>query len=429
MKVLTNNQYYSQIADVIREQNGTSNTYTPPQMVRALKDLFYEEVEGVPPITFQGIGENLLDYRIDGASGGAGERTKNLLNNTLNTQTKSGVTFTVNENKSVTCNGKNQNENQALFVTIGDYSATNDIILSGGVSGGNLSSYILRAYTLTDNPVVYYNEGDGVTLPAGNDYRIQIRIAGGYTCNNLTFYPMIRLATIEDNSYEPYGYKAPVKIEGKNLVQNICTSRTSTTGLTITVNSDKSVIVDGTTNDGKTTGIALGGNTVLGKGTFILSGCPEGGSGETYRLVCIINDGGTQKNVIDYGDGDSVTLTSDDATIINNGFYLAVKSCDNKTFYPMIRRAEIADGTYEPYIEPTTTNIYLDEPILENESISLSDTNTNIPTIRGTNVLTVDTTVQPSNVYIKSRHESSYETAMRERYEEAQLDALESGGE
>lgn len=68
MKVLTDNKYYGQIADVIREQNGTSNTYTPPQMVRALKDLFYEEVEGVPPISFQGIGENLLDYRIDGAS-------------------------------------------------------------------------------------------------------------------------------------------------------------------------------------------------------------------------------------------------------------------------------------------------------------------------------------------------------------------------
>lgn len=68
MKVLTNNQYYSEIANVIREQNGTSNTYKPVQMVNALKDLFYEEVEGVPPITFQGIGENLLDYRIDGAS-------------------------------------------------------------------------------------------------------------------------------------------------------------------------------------------------------------------------------------------------------------------------------------------------------------------------------------------------------------------------
>lgn len=68
MKVLTDNQYYGQIADIVREQNRTNNTYKPPQMVNALKDLFYEEVEGVPPINFQGNGKNLLDYRIYGAS-------------------------------------------------------------------------------------------------------------------------------------------------------------------------------------------------------------------------------------------------------------------------------------------------------------------------------------------------------------------------
>lgn len=215
-------------------------------------------------------------------------------------------------------------------------------------------------------------------------------------------------------------YIVPVKIEGKNLVQNICTSRTSATGLIITVNSDKSVIVDGTTNNGKASGIALGGNTVLGKGAFILSGCPEGGDKETYRIVCVINDGGTQKNVIDYGDGDSVTLTSDDATIINNGFYLAVKSCDNKTFYPMICRAEIADGTYEPYQTPITTNIYLTEQIRkvgdEAEYISYADqklhrvgaddidvTLPELPVLPGTNTLTVGTKVQPSGVEIKGR--------------------------
>jgi hypothetical protein len=64
-------------------------------------------------------------------------------------------------------------------------------------------------------------------------------------------------------------------------------------------------------------------------------------------------------------------------------------------------------------------------PIEENESISLSDTNTNIPTMRGTNVLTVDTQVQPSNVYVSSRKESQYETAMRENYEQ-ELSDIES---
>lgn len=569
MKVLTNNQYYSEIANVIREQNGTNNTYTPPQMVSALKDLFYEEVEGVPPISFNGIGENLLDYRIDGASGGVGDRTKNLLNNILNTQTKNGVTFTVNEDKSVTCNGKNQNENQGLFITIGDYSATNNVILSGGVSGGNLSSYILRAYTLTDNPVVYYEDGNGVTLLAGKDYRIQIRIAGDYTCNNLTFYPMIRLATIEDNLYEPYGYKVPVVVSGKNLfdenselntnstmdlttgtfpgstgdnkrtfffkakpnttytfscdtigdrlviceynriinpsdystshkitpniktfsqasgiseysfttssttkmvgiyyslntlptniqieIGNIATDyepyieettniyldnpirtindeieyidyseqkqhrvrknllqNTATTqtinGVTFTVNNDKSITCNGTATG--TTAITI--NTIFSINSTKISGCPMGGSWSSFELD-LLNINTNNVDVIDTGNG---------AVIQNeNSYRVRIRiasgyTCNNLTFYPMIRKADIEDDTYEPYIENTEVDVTLPA----------------IPTLDGTNTLSIGTTVQPSNVYVKSRHESSYEAAMRERYEEAQaqLDALESGGE
>lgn len=38
----------------------------------------YTEIEGIPPIIFQGNGKNLLDYRIYGAVGGVGDRTNNL---------------------------------------------------------------------------------------------------------------------------------------------------------------------------------------------------------------------------------------------------------------------------------------------------------------------------------------------------------------
>ena len=93
-------------------------------------------------------------------------------------------------------------------------------------------------------------------------------------------------------------------------------------------------------------------------------------------------------------------------------------ACDNLTFYPMIRKAEIADGTYEPYQTPITTNIYLTEQIRkvgdEAEYIDFKaqkqyfadGTSVDVgllalPTIAGTNVLTVGTEVQPSNVYIK----------------------------
>lgn len=63
---------------------------------------------------------------------------------------------------------------------------------------------------------------------------------------------------------------------------------------------------------------------------------------------------------------------------------------------------------YEPYgykipivCSDTTTNIYLDEPLGENESISMSNTGVSIPTINGNNTLSVNTTIQPSNVYIE----------------------------
>lgn len=64
--------------------------------------------------------------------------------------------------------------------------------------------------------------------------------------------------------------------------------------------------------------------------------------------------------------------------------------------------------TYEPYgykipvvCGGVTTNLYLDEPLGENESISMSDTGVSIPTINGSNTLSIGTTVQPSNMYIK----------------------------
>lgn len=71
----------------------------------------------------------------------------------------------------------------------------------------------------------------------------------------------------------------------------------------------------------------------------------------------------------------------------------------------MIESVQIEEGPsatdYEPHYESQTAAIYLNEPLAEGESISMSDTGVSIPTINGTNILTVDTAVQPSNVYIK----------------------------
>lgn len=73
----------------------------------------------------------------------------------------------------------------------------------------------------------------------------------------------------------------------------------------------------------------------------------------------------------------------------------------------MIVSGNTAPTSYEPYgykipvvCGGTTTNIYLDEPLEENESISMSDTGVSIPTINGTTILSVDTAVQPSRINV-----------------------------
>ena len=180
-------------------------------------------LKSVPPLTFKGYGKDLKNYRIygnivDGESVGdlveSGEHSgeyivpvkiegKNLLQNTATSQTIGGLTFTVNTDGSVTCNGRR--EQTSTFFTIGSVTTSGEIILSGCPSGGSSTSFAMRAYSATiSNPKVYYDIGDSCMLNTPDTYNIDIRTQSEYTCDNLTFYPMIRKADIEDDTYEPY---------------------------------------------------------------------------------------------------------------------------------------------------------------------------------------------------------------------------------
>ena len=102
----------------------------------------------------------------------------------------------------------------------------------------------------------------------------------------------------------------------------------------------------------------------------------------------------------------SVTFTTGEneiyALIFSNG------AADLTTDYKMMFNEGSTALPYEPHgykISVTcggeTKTIYLDEPLGASDSISMTDTGISIPTVDGSNTLSVGTTVQPSSVYIK----------------------------
>ena len=210
--------------------------------------------------------------------------------------------------------------------------------------------------------------------------------------------------------YEPYGYRVPVTIEGKNLLQNTVKSQTKN-GVTFTVNNDGSVTCNGTASNNTFLKI---GDISLTSQNYILTGCPSDGGNDSYALRCYKN--GNIKGT-DVGNGFNINESIDGYIEIRiaSGY-----TCDNLTFYPMICKADIQDDTYEPYHAPTTTNLYLPEQIKmvgneveymdfkEQKQYFVDGTTADVtlpalPILSGTNTLSVVTEVQPSNVYLKGR--------------------------
>ena len=139
---------------------------------------------------------------------------KNLLPNEVGTQTIYGVTFTVNDDESVTVNGTSTAI--AWGMIIGKLGATTgtsyfplllkagEYIVSTGIETA-ISGVTFRVVADGDTVVKSIESGeDSFTLASDTYVRVGIRVASGITVSDLTFYPMLRLASITDDTYQPY---------------------------------------------------------------------------------------------------------------------------------------------------------------------------------------------------------------------------------
>lgn len=140
---------------------------------------------------------------------------KNFLPRTINTRTVSGVTFTVNDDGSVSCSGTataaivlNYAQNLAL-------DATNKI-LNGCPSGGSQTTYYLTA-RINGAWLSQSDYGNGCYIWGTVD-RVAIVIQSGVNATGLVFKPMIRWTT-DDDTFEPYnGTTYPISFASAGTV-------------------------------------------------------------------------------------------------------------------------------------------------------------------------------------------------------------------
>lgn len=143
-------------------------------------------------------------YYLDGISTQTTKDTKNLLNNILQSQTINGVTFTVNEDKSITLNGTSTQEFYPRLTN--NFKLENkDYTLSTVEETEDSKIKIVIRQSAQNVQIVQLFNGNAITF--NNTYLydvfIYLVIRENQTFNNFTIYPMLEEGTIA-TQYEPY---------------------------------------------------------------------------------------------------------------------------------------------------------------------------------------------------------------------------------
>ena len=150
--------------------------------------------------------------RRDEANAIANRGGKNLLPNNIVSQTVNGLTVTKNADGSVTINGT-ATANTRLYMWNSQLQASpfeaGDTFLMSGCNGGSTETYRIQLLT---NGTIRANCFDGdvtATIPASTTatqtVQFAIQVLSGVAMDNVTFYPMLRKSSVQDDTYVPYG--------------------------------------------------------------------------------------------------------------------------------------------------------------------------------------------------------------------------------
>ena len=261
----------------------------------------------------------------------------------------------MNSDKTVNVNGTNDSSaNSSLIINRYDLSP-GTYILNGCPSGGASNTYRLAiqetgSYSILGSIDIGNGSGE-FTIDTTTNVQIAIFIQKGLTINNLLFKPMLREATIADDTYEQYGaspspdYLSEIEnLEGENICPSLNTTRTIN-GVTFIKNKDGSITMNGTATAETTYPINV--NTTTNTRTVLLK------ANSKYRMLSSYESGKYTTQVF-YLKNNAMTYNSSLIETVEEtkaGMYIRVYKdavLDNVTIYPQITKGE-EYKLYVPY--------------------------------------------------------------------------------
>lgn len=297
--------------------------------------------------------EPLIDIMLEGESHQVTRSGKNLLDNTATTKISNGITFTVNSDGTVLVDGTNDTSaNSSLVINRYDLSP-GTYILNGCPSGGASNTYRLAiqetgSYSILGS-IDIGNGSREFTIDTTTRVQIAIFIQKGLMINNLLFKPMLREATIADDTYEQYGaspspdYRSKIEnLEGENICPSLNTTRTIN-GVTFIKNKDGSYTLNGTATAEITYPINV--NTTTNTRTVLLK------ANSKYKMLSSYESGKYTTQVF-YLKNNAMTYASSLIETVEEtkaGMYIRVYKdavLENVTIYPQITKGE----EYKPYV-------------------------------------------------------------------------------
>lgn len=250
--------------------NGSSNPVKSGGVYAALDNKVDKVTgKGLSTNDFTNEDKTQITTNKNGIAAVANRCSKNLLKASATTQTVNGITFTVNADGTVTISGT---ATAAATLTLATASQINSFLPLGtyklsGCTGGSTTTYDLRFYHPGDSSTVLNHNGDTqfTRNATKTDSNISILVRSGQVMDNVVIKPMIRDASIEDDTYQPYAPTNRELYETKqdNLTFDATPTSNSTNPVTSgglfsmfrnTVNRQSTIGSTGDLNDAKVSG-------------------------------------------------------------------------------------------------------------------------------------------------------------------------------